>query len=388
MSIEKIELDLGASGSRLCQKKGIVDTLPNNMVFLDMDTKIDLVPYSGSIHDSLEAFIYREGSEVNSAFPCHVLIGSMAERYLPANERPNVGSNKLDQKVNYVSAIIAATFLKLKHDGGDEVQMYLALPPVEVKQGKETANQLLCGKYRVELPKFNGGQVVEFEVKEVRCYAESYLALMSFVFTSEGKIREENKFCREGYTLSVDIGASTSDLAMMKDGRYLEKTGKTYKVGGNIAREYLTDRVREMYGYDLPVEEAEVVMKEGRIRVGATYQIITEVIEEAKRHLAQAICEQIMAYFRQINIPIQMVSNIVVSGGGSLESSYADESGQIVKTSNPAAMYLTDYVHNICEQVNVVYYGSNSRLANITGLFIQASVDEMMEKQNKAVYYN
>ena len=82
-----------------------------------------------------------------------------------------------------------------------------------------------------------------------------------------------------------------------------------------------------------------------------------------------------------------MIGNIVVSGGGSMESSYVDESGNVVKTSNPTAVYLVDYIHRICEEVNVVYYGKDSRLANITGLFIQASVDEFLESQNKKVYY-
>lgn len=387
MKAEKIELDLGASGSRLCQKKGIVDTLPNNMVFLDMDTNIDLVPYTDSITDSLEVFIEREGVFDNPMFPCHVLIGSMAERYSPANERPSVASNKLVQRVNYVSAVVSAAYLKLKHNCESNMQLYLALPPVEVKNGKVTANEQMCGKYRITLPKFNGGQVVELVIDEVRCYEESYLALMSFLFTPEGKIKEESRPYMVGYTLSVDIGASTCDLALMKDGKYQEKSGKTYKVGGNVAREHLTDSIREMFGYDLPIEEAEVVMREGRVRVGATYQVITDKIEAAKKHLAEAISEQISSYFRQINIPIQMVGNIVVSGGGSLESSYVEEDGQVVKTSNPTAMYLTDYIHQICREVNVTYYGNGSRLANITGLFIKASVDEVLENQNKKVYY-
>ena len=387
MRVEKIEVDLGASGSRLCQKKGIVDTLPNNMVFLGLEDQISLVPYTESVVDSLEVFIRREGAVDNDVFPCHVLMGSMAERYSASNERPSVGINKLDQRVNHVSALVAAAYLKMKHSCGDNIMLYMALPPIEVRDGKITANEKLCGKYTLDFPKFNGGQTVELEISEVRCYEESYLALMSFLFTPEGKIKEEHKDCTRGYTLSMDIGASTSDFALMKNGQYQEKSGKTYKIGGNVAREYLTDRIREKFGYDLPVEEAEVTMREGRVRVGATYQIVTDLIEEAKEELAKQISAMLGSYFRQIDIPIQMIGNIVVSGGGSMESSYVDESGNVVKTSNPTAVYLVDYIHRICEEVNVVYYGKDSRLANITGLFIQASVDEFLESQNKKVYY-
>lgn len=382
MSIERVEVDLGASGTRMCQKKGIVDTIPNNMVFIGMDKEVDLRPYDDNILNNLEVKITKEGTE-DKMFPCHVLIGTLAERYSASNERPSVAANKLNQRVNYVSAIVAMAYMNMKYDMGNELHFYMALPPVEVRNGKQLANDNIVGKYTVEFVKLMGGRTVEFEVKAVSVYEESYLALMSFLFTREGKLREENRECLNGYTLSVDIGASTSDLAIMKDGKYLEKSGKTYKTGGNVAREYLVDSIREEFGYDLPIDEAEIVMSEGRLKIGASYRQITEYVESAKKHLSDALVELIMTYFRQVNIPIQMISNIVVSGGGSLESYYTNDKDEEVITSRPTSQFLTDRVHEICKEVNVIYYGKQARLANITGLFIQACIEEIVSNRQQ-----
>lgn len=382
MSIERVEVDLGASGTRMCQKKGIIDTIPNNMVFVGMEDVVDLRPYDDNILNNLEVKITKEGAE-SEMFPCHVLIGSLAERYSPSNERPSVAANKLSQRVNYVSVIVAMAYMNVKYEMGNELHLYMALPPVEVKNGKQIANENIAGKYKVEFVKLMGGKSVEFEVKTVSVHEESYLALMSFLFTREGKLREENKECLKGYTLSVDIGASTSDLGITKDGKYLEKSGKTYKTGGNVAREYLVDSIREEFGYDLPVEEAEVVMSEGRLKIGATYRQVTDYVESAKKHLADELIGLIMTYFRQVNIPIQMISNIVVSGGGSLESYYTDDNDEEIITSRPTSQFLTDKIHEICKEVNVIYYGKKARLANITGLFIQACMEEIISNRNQ-----
>lgn len=374
---KRVEIDLGASGSRMSHKVGVVDTIPNNMVFLKDTDKVDLVPYDESLSEALEVSIVKE--EASPYFPTRALIGNLAERYASGNERPSVASNKLVQRINYVSTITCIACMKLKYNLDDKIKLYLALPPIEVKTSKELATENITGKYKVSFPKFNGGVTVEFEVEEVKCYSESYLAMMSFLFNLDGTIREETKCCLKGYAVSVDIGASTSDFAVTKDGKYLEKSGKTYKIGGNVAREYLVDSIRGEYGYDLPIESAERVMVEGRLPVGNSFRVITDFIEEAKMHLAKELKENIMSYFRQINIPIQMINNIVVSGGGSLESFYLDENDAKVVTSQPTSKFLTDAIHEVCEEVDVIYYGDGARLANINGLALQALVDEKRE---------
>lgn len=368
-----VAIDLGASGTRYVSDPGKISLMANNMVFLDIDAKVDLEPYANDVANALEVNITKEGD--SSFFPVKALVGQMAERYSSTNERPSVMSNKHVQRINYISGIVAVALSKLAHNLTDDIYLYVALPPIECKTAKSVLKENFGGKYTVELPKYNGGVTVEINIVDVFCYEESFMAMLSYFFDMNGVPRDTAAKYRTGNILSMDIGASTTDLAIIKNGSYLDKTGQTYKTGGNIARDLLIDAVRGQYGFDLPIEEAETTVAEGRLQLGNTYEVITDIEETAKRAFAQSVVSQMQGYFRQVNIPIQSIRAIVVSGGGSMSSQYIDENSEIIETSKPMSHWLTEPMTEICKGVEVEAYGEDSRLANIKGLFIRAKVD-------------
>jgi len=376
-----VAVDLGASGTRYVSDSGKISILPNNMVFLNKDTYVDIEPFGTEISGALEVFIEKEGD--SEFFPVHVLVGSMAERYSSTNDRPSVLLNKVAQRINYVSAILAVALSKIAYKLDDSIKLYLALPPLEVKTFKDLVKQNFSGKYTVKFPKMSNLEAgVSFEITDVLPFEESFMAMLSYFFDVSGVPKESASKYRTGNILSLDIGASTTDLAIIKNGVYQDKSGQTYKTGGNIARDYLIDAIRARYGFDLPIEDAEVTMAEGRLQLGNTYEIITDIVEEAKRNFAHSIVAQMQGYFRQVNIPLQTIRAIVVSGGGSMSSQYISDSGDIVETSKPMSHYITEALTKVVNGVVVEPYGEEPRLANIKGLFIRAKVDTAKQKNN------
>lgn len=368
-----VAVDLGASSTRFTSDSGKISVLPNNMVFLSPEVKVDLQPYDGQIESALEVVIRKEGD--SKFFPLKALIGQMAERFSANNERPTVLSNKHTQKINYVSGIVAAAVSRLNHELSEEINLYVALPPIEVKTAKDIVKNNFVGQYTVEFPKFNGGKSVKVNIVDVNCYEESFMAILSYFFEMTGVPKEKASQFMSGNILSLDIGASTTDIAIVKDGRYLDKSGQTYKTGGNIARDYLTNVIRGEYGYDLPPSDAEQAMSEGRLQLGNTYVDISKTVDDAKMTCAKGIATSMQNYFRQVEIPIQSIRAIIVSGGGSLHSQYVNENGEVVVTTAPMSSYITEALKEVCAGVSVESYGESPRLANITGLFIRAKVD-------------
>ncbi|MEM4385689.1 MAG: ParM/StbA family protein [Candidatus Anstonellales archaeon] len=368
-----VAIDLGASSTRFVSTYGKISIIPNNMVFLGNE-KVDLEPYDESIEASLEVIIEKEGE--SEIFPARVLVGQLAERYSSTNERPSVIANKHVQRINYVSGVIATAISKLMYGFNSDIHLYVALPPIEVKTAKDIVRERFIGNYTVTFPKYKGGTQVKFTISEVSCYEESFMSLVSYFFDMNGQVREKSKVYMKGNILSLDIGASTTDLAIVKDGKYLDKSGQTYKTGGNIARDYLIDAIRAQYGFDLPLGDAEVAMAEGRLQLGNTYVDISDIVEQAKRAFASSVVSQMQGYFRQVNIPIQTIRAIIVSGGGSIESQYIDDNGNVVKTSKPMSEYITEFLKEICPTVEVENHLDNPRLANIMGLFIRAKLNE------------
>lgn len=369
-----VAVDLGASSTRFTDDSGRVSFLPNNMVmFDDLNKEIRIEPNDDELQNNLEVIIEKDGE--STYFPVKVIVGNLAERYSPTQIQPSTMSNKHNQRINYISAVMSVAVSKLINGLTDDITLFIALPPVEVKTAEDLVRKNLVGKYRVTFPKYLGGRVISFNIVDVECKEESVMAAVSYFFTMQGTVREEHKDYLRGNVLSLDIGASTTDLAIIRNGQYLDKSGKTYKTGGNVARDFITDRVREMYGYDLPTEDADLAMAEGRLQQGNTYIEIRDIVNDAKKTLASSIITQMDTYFRLINMPISTIRAIIVSGGGSLSSQYINKDTlETVVTSKPMSEYITEELQTLCNGIEVEKYGENSRVANISGLFITAKM--------------
>lgn len=373
-----VGVDIGASGTRYTNDSGKFKTVPNNTVFLDsLDIDVGLKPYDDNIESALDVSIVKDGD--SDYFPIHALVGAMADRYDGNIVRPSVGVNKHQQKITYLSAILSVALSKLENAGmGEDIWLYLALPPVELSTDKmlATIRNNFVGKYTVKFNKFGtNGTTVTFTISDVICYEESYMAAMSYIFDTDGTYREDAKPYFNGNILSMDIGASTTDLAIIKNGKYINKTGKTIKVGGNIAREYLKNYLIGELGSDIPDQEVDVCITEGRCKIGNSYIDISEEVDEAKHKVAQSIVQKMDGYFGTVDMSINNINVIVVSGGGSMHSQFISDTGETVITTKPMGYYITEALKGYCKGIEVVNYGDNPRIANIKGLYIAANVD-------------
>lgn len=379
-----VAMDLGASSSRYCSDQGIISVLPNNMVILPTMDVSTIQTDTSDIESNLEVQIVKHGDDTNSYFPANVLIGIMAEKHRNVNERPSVNSHKHLQRINYISAIVATAVSKIKFSIEDPISLYIATPPIEVRDAEVAFRKGLVGTYTVTFPKYNGGTTVTFTIDDVACHEESYMACTSFFFNANGSPKEDTKKYLTGTVLSLNIGASTTDLSIVKNGKYLDKSGQTYRIGGNVARDNLIDLVCSRYAMDLPITDAEKAIAEGRLQQGNNYDDIRDIVDVAKADLAKQLTTYMQTYFKRIGIPLQMVNAIIVSGGGSLQSQYANEAGELVKTSEPMSYFVTNELLEWSKGTDVVAYGDEARFADIKGLYIKAKFDSMRKAQMAA----
>ena len=372
-----VAVDLGASSSRYVSDSGQIAILPNNMVFMENNEDSRINPDAEDIESCLDITITKtEGPECEH-FPTSVLAGIMADRFTSVHTVPLVGIKKYKQKINYVSAILNAAVSRIKYGLPEEVDLYLAVPPMEIHEAREAFGSQLPGKYTVTFPKYMGGTEVKLNIVSVQCYEESFMASTSFFFNMSGVPKEQNKKYLTGTVLSLDIGASTTDLSIIQNGRYLDKSGRTYRVGGNEARETLVYDICSKYDIDLSPEVAEKVMSEGRLQIGNNYVDVSSLVAKAKVELAKKLMTHLPLYFKAIQIDMSTINAIIVSGGGSMQSQYVNNDGEVIKTSEPMSFYVTQELLNFSSGTEVVAYGSDARLANVKGLFIKAKIDSI-----------
>ena len=382
-----VAVDLGASGTRYTNNCGKFATIPNNVIFLEKENKvtgekeinmdfIDMEVTSGDIMDSLE-IVVEHPNDPTGFFPMHVLMGNIAERHRTTPEYPQVGVNKHAQRINYLSAVVAMALSQIQHGVTGDINLYIAVPPSQITEAKAEFGKGLTGQFTVTFPKFNGGTTVTINVVSVKCAEESTMAILSYFFGLDGKPKAESAKYLKGTVLSMDIGASTTDLAIIKNGRFLEKSGRTYPNGGNIARDYLIDAAMGKLNYPLGLEDATMAMAEGRLQFGDQYIEITELLDEAKEEVARNLVTYMDAYFQRTQIPMQAINAIVVSGGGSMKSQYIGDDNEPHITSKPLSEFITKALANKCSGVAVVNHSDNPRFANIYGLYIKAQLDAM-----------
>lgn len=368
-----VAIDVGASSTRYVSDSGRINVLPNNMIFLPDGQRSVIEPDKAQIENSLEFTIKKTAGAECEYFPVTALAGIMADRADGICTTPSVNAHKYNQKVNYISIVLAVAVSKLKYELEGDLDVYIAVPPIEIGGAREKFGATVPGTYEVTFPKFEGGRTVNVNIRNLFCDEESKMAVFSFFFDMNGVPNKEHLQFMSGRVLSIDIGASTSDLAIVDGGVYKDSSGQSYKTGGNVVRDRVMDAIAQEYAIDLSEADADRTITEGRLQMGNSYVPVGELVDNAKKSLADAIVKHMDTYFKKHQTSMQMMNAIIVSGGGSLQSQYIDN-GDVVKTSEPMAYFVTERLSEQSPNTVVVNYGEDARFANVKGLYILAKL--------------
>lgn len=379
--------DQGASSTRFSVNNSKVYKNPNNFIEVDIESDIRNTPYTQEFVDNMDLTISKDGE--SDFFPVRILGGTLAERYSSSSAKPSMLSSKSRQPVNYYSVISSVVnSILLSEDAEDckspvDVTCYMCLPPVEITGNNENEDYVksqLAGKYTVRLNKMD--REIEFNIKEVNVYAESVLAVVAFLFNQDATQRTEMAKYNKGYILGFDLGASTADLVLIKDRRFIEHSGYTCKLGGNIIDDLMRSEIRRKFGTEVSNDDIIEAVRTGRLAYGSSYKDVSAELQKCKKQYASMLFEKVETYFASNNIGLQSIKAVFMSGGGSMQSSYMDESGKEIVTSPSVGEYIDEMLKKVCDSVDMVLSPSvNPRECNIVGLILSMNAQR---KRNKA----
>ena len=354
-----VAVDIGTSETRVSVNGVNTLRIPNNFVFLEKPTPATFTAGEGVL-GNLEAHI--EGLEDEMVY---VLLGEMAARYSVTNQHPSPMMAKHKQRINLASIIVGAAVSRFDKGGNKDTELFIALPPIECGRASRSLVEQLVGEYKVTFPKL--GRVARVAFTNVHCFEESRMAGVAFMEQLTDEVKQ-------GTVLSVDIGAGTTDLALFQNGQFREYSAKTYKVGGNTAREFLIDLISDEYDFEPKREEADGVIASGVLKMGNSKVSVTHLVNEAKGKFAITLVERIQQYFRDIECPIQTVNAFLVSGGGSMAGGD--------KKARSTVSFVIDALSKVCPGVNTIAYDGDARLANLNGLCATAKTIEIPDESN------
>ena len=206
--------------------------------------------------------------------------------------------------------------------------------------------------------------------KDIRIFPEGVVAYTAAMFSMrDGKAvaNVDNLKYRQGYTLVMDIGAGTTDLAMVFNGKFVAASKTTIKTGGNYVEKTCKKEIRRKFG-NAPTDMTEIIEK-GVYTRGNERIIMDDVLIRAKKDFAAELNKEIIEYLEVTQIPVHELKGLLVIGGGAIATV---RDGKIISES--LAYPLCENIKNMAKSVELIKIDVNPRFANIEGLHIMSTM--------------
>jgi hypothetical protein len=145
---------------------------------------------------------------------------------------------------------------------------------------------------------------------------------------------EKNLKFATGYTLVLDIGAGTTDVALFLDMELVENSKDTFTRGGNTVESVVRNEIKKKFGF-VPTNLQRVIA-EGILVEGNEEHDVKEIVTLAKEMYSRTTKEDITQYLERMSISMQLVKGLLVAGGGSLATKrFIDAEGNFVMVLEP-----------------------------------------------------
>ena len=138
---------------------------------------------------------------------------------------------------------------------------------------------------------------------------------------------DSGRVFRQGYehyaketVLIIDIGAGTSDMLIVENNQLVQNSKKTIDQGGNNVLQ-LVRRKLMLNGINIKKEAIQQGIIIGVVKDGAKEVSIIDIVNEAKRDVAQGLVSEVQDFFELTGIKAQSIGYLLLCGGGSMRDS-------------------------------------------------------------------
>lgn len=248
------------------------------------------------------------------------------------------------------------------------------LPPADLEYGAQKMGEKVKAITEID---FTMPHIKKFvEVDSVKVMPEGFCAYLGTIYDMDRKPRSEYKYLKTSTSIVFDIGAGTTDIIVIEDGKPINATRYTVPTGGNNVHQRVRKSLISM-GLDLPEDAVREGVEHGYVRSGSKRISIAGQISKAKDKVAQNIVSNIRDFFESTQYPVKMIEYMIVCGGGAVENN--------VEGVRPLRDYLVEYMKRISNDIALVqlpeiYHGddpidNSPRILNILGAGV-ASVQD------------
>lgn len=224
-------------------------------------------------------------------------------------------------------------------------ELTILLPPSQEKAGGLVLQETLVGQIPVkfELPKADA----RINITKVTIRAEGMMSYTGVLLSKTRRQPRPNKiFMQKAKVMVLDIGAGTTDLIVIDQGKAIERSKYTIDLGGNNITQTLRTTVQTNLEIRLSAQVFEQGVITGKVKQGLKEHDVTDELIGAKRSVAAKISKEVKDYLESSGIEANSIEYILVVGGGSIPS----ENDKV----KPISDYLLDSIKRFAPQVGLV----------------------------------
>lgn len=253
--------------------------------------------------------------------------GELQEREFPQGIiRPTAYSKKYEMDATALSVRLAffwayKVLMKMNRlTDVSEVQVSWSvvtlLPPGDIDIGREPMTELIKSVESIEsvFPQM----YTPVTVDKVNVFAEGFCGYVACAYEEGQSFRRGYEYLCEETVLIFDIGAGTTDCAVVKENKLVQRSKFTVNQGGNNVLQGVRRELR-LIGLDLEMEEIRSGILRGYVKDGAKKVDIVELANRAKAEVASKIVADFINYLEGSDLNMRSISYILTCGGGSMQ---------------------------------------------------------------------
>lgn len=262
----------------------------------------------------------------------------------------------------YVLLTIAQELEKERLDY--DITLHVLLPATQALEGEPILQELVDNLTLLRVLSPIAKEIPLGDIK-IKTYPEGVLAFIGarFEVGQEIQVKENVTPFTKGYTLIVDIGEGTTDLALLKEGLVIERSKDTMKLGCRNVEATVHRLAAKKLGFK--PENILQIVKTGLAWEGATPRDVTKEIALARQTFAAEMKTEVQNYLETLAVDVRNLKGLLIVGGGAIGTT--DTEGK--ETVPAPSEYLKKYLKELAPELLLVpLNGFDPRRINLEGL--------------------
>lgn len=250
------------------------------------------------------------------------ILGKLAEDMSSNHQSLASDTLKVLQEEFYLNILgIIYSIVKERKLVSEELTVGVLVPPRDYFNAqKDVLYNILSREIKITNNTTDEKLTLNLTKDQIFVKPESVVSFVSCFINDENELTEAGEKYGSLLNISVDMGHSTTDLAMMEDFKPQKFSFKTLDIATAQLLNYLSEEIqRKENGYVPPEKELMKAFYTGKLTMGAQVQWIGEELSAANKKFALELYSAIFSYLRTHGYNFQQVAAFMFNGGGSVE---------------------------------------------------------------------